>query len=123
MVTRCITKLYKTEEVVESNQGNTEGRWYSHGFWADLKREAAPIIKHGFVVLCLEFFVLSIGLMNLLLKHLLPTQVYYFQYLEAADIWVAMVLMSLFGFYTVATVARRLLIGLWTEFWHNILRK
>ena len=91
----------------------------NHGFWQMIWQEAEPIIAHAAIVLVLESSFLIIGLITWCLERLFPTQETFFSRLEKADIWLALALLWMFGFYTFLRVGIRLVKGIWEEIHHG----
>jgi hypothetical protein len=80
----------------------------SKDFWQKVRHEAEPIVTHAIVVFILEGCLLLIGLMTLLLEFIFPKQESYFLIIEQVDIWLALALLCLFGFYTLIRIGIRL---------------
>ena len=90
----------------------------NRNFWQGVWREAEPIIAHAVVVLLLDMSLLLIGLLVWLLERLFPKQEAYFSWIEKVDIWTALVLLAMFGLYTLFRVGIRLVRGLFDE-WYS----
>ena len=86
---------------------------------AELRHETGPIVIHGITVLILEGFVLLIGVGLLVLKYFFPSHKAQLEFLEAADIWLALALVCLFGAYTLIVLVIRLTKGVLRE-WNRV---
>ena len=78
--------------------------------------EIEPIAIHAVVVIVLELSLLIIGLITLGLEKVFPKQVYYFSIIEIIDIWLALVLLCLFGLYTFISISLRLYKGIAVQY-------
>ena len=77
---------------------------YNNDFWKKVRREAKPIISHAIVVISLEFALLIIGILTLALEHIFPKHESYFSLIEKIDIYIALLLLCMFGIYTLLIV-------------------
>ena len=93
------------------------------GFWRKVWQEAEPIIAHAVIIILLETSLLIIGLLTLGLEGLFPEQEEYFSLLKKVDIWVALALLCMFGFYTVIRAGIRLIKGIAEEARKGVLPK
>ena len=88
-------------------------------FWKRVRREAEPIISHAIVVLLLELALLVIGILTLALENLFPKHETYFLIIEKIDIYIALLLLCMFGIYTLLIVGFRLYNGLCKELYSH----
>lgn len=77
-------------------------------FWQHVWQEVEPITIHAVVVFVLQLAVLLNGLMTLLLETMFPKHDADFLWLERIEIWISLVLWSMFGVYTLVIVGIRL---------------
>ena|SRR5215471_9897618 len=77
-------------------------------FFQRVASEIEPILMHGIVVVSLELLLLLISGILVFLKYLLPDRKQDLDYIESTDLWVALLLLCLFGSYTLLIVAIRL---------------
>jgi hypothetical protein len=87
----------------------------NYSLWRKIWQEAEPIVIHAAIVLLLEFSLLLIGLVTLGLEYIFPKQEIYFSILEMVDIWLALILLCMFGLYTLICVGIRLAKGIREE--------
>lgn len=88
------------------------------GFWEKLWEEVEPIATHSFCVLSLCLSLFLIAFILLVLEYIFPEKKEYLSYAKTIDIWVILVLLSLFGVYTIILVAGRLFRNIKNE-WSN----
>lgn len=81
-------------------------------FFQRIRREVEPIVNHAIVVILLEATLLLIGLLALKLEEMFPNRHDDFYYIQTADVWICLALLSEFGLYTLVLVAIRLFKGL-----------
>lgn len=86
------------------------------GFRSRLWQELEPLVRHGAAALVLELTLLLLSGGAKLLASLSPKEVDYLSLIVKFDLWLVMVLLGLFGMYTIIEVAMRLLGSLFKEF-------
>lgn len=80
-------------------------------FW----NEAEPLVIHIAIVLLVEFALLLVGLAALSLETLLPHLSWYFILIEYIDISVALVLLCVYGLYTLLRIIIMLTVNIVEE--------
>jgi hypothetical protein len=85
-------------------------------FWDELGQELQPLVNHACCALFLEISLVVGGLVVLSLEHLFPHYEHYFSLIKIIEVWTALAILCMFGFYTIVLIGIRIYQSLRKEY-------